>query len=187
MLPAVSEFRRLHQSGCFVIPNPWDRGSAILLQSLGFKALASTSAGFAWSAGLPDNQVTLEQVLAHLQELAAAVRLPVNADFEGGFAREPAGVAANVARAARTGIAGLSIEDSSGDERSPLYEFGLAVERIEAARKAIDASGTGVLLTGRSEGFIVGRPDLKETLRRLEAYAAAGADVLYAPGIRSKE
>jgi 2-methylisocitrate lyase-like PEP mutase family enzyme len=183
----ISEFRRLHEAGCFVIPNPWDRGSAIYLERLGFQALATTSAGLAWSSGRPDNAVTLEQVLAHLEEIASAVRVPVNADFEGGFAKEPAGVAANVARALRTGIAGLSIEDSTGDVQHPLFEFRLAVERIEAARSAIDESGSGVLLTGRSEGFFAGRPDIKETIRRLEAYAAAGADVLYAPGLRSKE
>lgn len=187
MPSTTAEFRRLHESGCFVVPNPWDRGSAVYLESLGFKALATTSAGFAWSAGRPDNGVTLEQVLPHLREIAAAVKVPVNADFEGGFAIEPAGVAANVARAAQTGIAGLSIEDSTGEPQHPLFDLGLAVERIKAARHALDASGTGVLLTGRSEGFIAGRPDLKETLRRLEAYAAAGADVLYAPGIRTKE
>ena len=187
MSAKISQFRRLHESGCFVIPNPWDRGSAIFLESLGFKALATTSAGFAWSQGLPDNKVTVEQVLEHLQEIAAAVNVPINADFEGGFAVEPAGVAENVARAARTGIAGLSIEDSTGDKGNPLFDIALAVERIKAARTAIDRSGTEVLLTGRSEGFIVGRPDLKETVRRLEAYAAAGADVLYAPGIRTKE
>jgi len=183
----TAEFRRLHQSGCFVIPNPWDRGSAIFLASLGFKALATTSAGFAWSVGRPDTGVTVEQALAHLKDIAGAVSLPVNADFEGGFAREPAGVATNVARAAATGIAGLSIEDSTGDKASPLFDFSLAVERIMAARAAIDKSGTGVLLTGRSEGFIAGRPDLRETLKRLEAYAAAGADCLYAPGIRKPE
>lgn len=187
MSPKISRFRQLHESGCFVIPNPWDRGSAIYLESLGFKALASTSAGFAWSAGLPDNGVSVEQVLAHLQEVAAAVSVPVNADFEGGFALEPEGVAENVGRAVRTGIAGLSIEDSTGRKDDPLFELALAVERIKAARAAIDRSGSGALLTGRSEGFFVGRPDIKETIRRLEAYSAAGADVLYAPGIRSKE
>ncbi|HKX38834.1 MAG TPA: isocitrate lyase/phosphoenolpyruvate mutase family protein [Burkholderiales bacterium] len=187
MSPKISQFRQLHESGCFVIPNPWDRGSAIFLESLGFKALASTSAGFAWTKGLPDNKVTVEQKLAHLEEIAAAVSVPVNADFEGGFAVEPEGVARNVTRAARTGIAGLSIEDSSGDKANPLFDFALSVERIKAARSAIDRSGTGVLLTARSEGFFAGRPDIKETLRRLEAYAAAGADVLYAPGIRKHE
>jgi 2-methylisocitrate lyase-like PEP mutase family enzyme len=187
MSSKISEFRRLHEAGCFVIPNPWDRGTAIYLEALGFKALATTSAGFAWSAGRPDNAVTVEQVLEHLEEIAGAVGVPVNADFEGGFAKEPQGVAANVARAAKTGIAGLSIEDSTGDAQNPLFDFPLAVERIKAARMAIDKSGSSVLLTGRSEGFIVGRPDIKETIQRLEAYAAAGADVLYAPGIRSKQ
>ena len=187
MSPKIEQFRRLHQSGCFVIPNPWDRGSAIFLESLGFKALASTSAGFAWTKGLPDNKVTVEQKLAHLEEIAAAVGVPINADFEGGFAVEPEGVARNVARAAGTGIAGLSIEDSSGDKANPLFDFALSVERIKAARAAIERSGTGVLLTARSEGFFVGRPDIAEAIRRLEAYAAAGADVLYAPGIRKKE
>lgn len=187
MSTKVAQFRRLHEAGCFVIPNPWDRGSAICLESLGFKALATTSAGFAWSAGRPDNGVTVEQVLEHLKTMSAAVSVPLNADFEGGFAVEPEGVAANVARAVRTGIAGLSIEDSTGDSTDPLFDFALAVERIRAARKAVDGSETGVLLTGRSEGFIVGRPDIKETIRRLEAYADAGADVLYAPGIRSTE
>ena len=187
MSPRIAEFRRLHESGCFVIPNPWDRGSAIYLQKLGFKALATTSAGFAWSTGHADTRVTVDQVLAHLEEIEGAVTLPVNADFEGGYAREPQGVAANVTRAVATGIAGLSIEDSTGDRENPLYDFALAVERIMAARAAIDKTGSGVLLTGRSEGFIAGRPDFKETIKRLEAYAAAGADCLYAPGIRTQE
>jgi 2-methylisocitrate lyase-like PEP mutase family enzyme len=180
------EFRRLHQSGCFVIPNPWDLGSARLLAQLGFPALATTSSGFAWSQGRPDNGVSLEDALAHLRVIAGGVELPVNADFEGGFATEPAEVGANVARATGTGIAGLSIEDSTGDASHPLFEFGLAVERIRAARAAIDAGGAGVLLTGRSEGFLVGRPDLGETIRRLTAYAEAGADCLYAPGLRAR-
>ena len=187
MSPKIAEFRRLHESGCFVMPNPWDRGSALYLQKLGFKALATTSAGFAWSTGHPDTGVTVEQVLAHLKEIAGAVSLPVNADFEGGYAREPQGVAANVTRAVATGIAGLSIEDSTGDRGNPLFDFALSVERIMAARAAIDKTGSDVLLTGRSEGFIAGRPDLKETIKRLEAYAAAGADCLYAPGIRTPE
>lgn len=180
------EFRRLHESGCFVIPNPWDRGSARLLTQLGFKALATTSSGFAWSMGRSDNHVSLEDTLAHLRGITAAVPVPVNADFEGGFAIAPAAVAANVTGATTTGIAGLSIEDSTGDPVSPLFEFTLAVERVRAARHAIDESGTGILLTGRSEGFIVGRPDLAETIRRLTAYAEAGAECLYAPGIRAK-
>lgn len=180
-------FRRLHQSGCFVMPNPWDAGSARYLATLGFPALATTSAGLAWTLGRHDNHVTLDEVLAHLSAIAAAVDVPINADFEGGFAIQPEGVAMNVSGAVSTGIAGLSIEDSTGDAAAPLFEFGLAVDRIRAARQAIDASGTGVLLTGRSEGFIAGRPDLGETIRRLEAYAEAGADCLYAPGIQSRE
>ena len=179
-------FRQLHQSGCFVIPNPWDLGSARVLAHLGFKALATTSAGFAWSIGRPDNGVTIGDVLGHLRAIAQTVHVPINADFEGGFAIEPEGVAANVTAAAATGIAGLSIEDSTGDASNPLFDFTLAVERVRAARRAIDASGSGVLLTGRSEGFIVGRPDLAETIRRLTAYAEAGAECVYAPGIRSK-
>jgi 2-methylisocitrate lyase-like PEP mutase family enzyme len=179
-------FRRLHQSGCFVMPNPWDLGSARLLAQLGFPALATTSAGFAWSTGRRDNGVPLEDVLGHLRSIAGGVALPINADFEGGFAIEPAEVGANVVLATGTGVAGLSIEDSTGDASHPLFELDLAVERIRAARAAIDASGTGVLLTGRSEGFIVGRPDLAETIRRLTAYAEAGADCLYAPGLRTR-
>lgn len=176
-------FRELHRSGCFVIPNPWDCGSARVLAGLGFPALATTSAGFAWSLGRPDNGVTLEEALSHFRAVAGAVTVPVNADFEGGFATDPAGVGRNVAAAVTTGIAGVSIEDSTGDPARPLVDFPLAVERIRAARGAIDASGTGVLLTGRSEGFIVGRPDLAETIRRLTAYAEAGAECLYAPGL----
>lgn len=181
----ATTFRRLHESGCFVMPNPWDLGSALMLVRLGFPALATTSCGFAWSIGRPDNGIALADALGHFRSIAQGVPVPVNADFEGGFAIAPEGVAANVAAAAATGIAGLSIEDSTGDPASPLLEFALAVERIRAARRAIDDSGTGVLLTGRSEGFIVGRPDLAETLRRLTAYAEAGADCLYAPGIRT--
>ena len=177
----ANEFRRLHESGCFVMPNPWDLGSARLLAQMGFPALATTSAGFAWSVGRPDNGVTLEQVLQHLHAVAEAVDVPVNADFEGGFAVDPEGVAVNVTRAVATGVAGLSIEDSSGDPAEPLFDFTLSVERIAAARRAIDAGGTGVVLTGRSEGFLVGRPDLDETIRRLKAYGEAGADCLYAP------
>jgi 2-methylisocitrate lyase-like PEP mutase family enzyme len=179
-------FRQLHQAGCFVIPNPWDQGSARLLARLGFPALATTSSGFAWSLGRKDNQVSLEEALIHMRSIAACVDVPVNADFEGGFATDPAAVGANVAAATATGVAGLSIEDSTGDAAHPLFDFTLSVERVRAARRAIDDSHTGILLTGRSEGFIVGRPDLGETIRRLIAYAAAGADCLYAPGIRTK-
>ena len=183
----VEAFHRLHEAGCFVIPNPWDVGSAVALERIGFEALATTSAGFAWTAARADNGVERDQMLAHLREIAGAVSVPVNADFEGGFADEPEEVAANVKLAAATGVAGLSIEDSTGDPDEPLYPFELAVERIRAARRAIDKSGTGVLLTGRSEGFVAGRPDLDETIRRLKAYAEAGADCLYAPRIETTE
>jgi 2-methylisocitrate lyase-like PEP mutase family enzyme len=180
-------FHRLHDAGCFVMPNPWDVGSAVALEGMGFKALATTSAGFAWTLGRPDNGVQRDEALEHLRQIAAAVDVPVNADFENGFADDPHGVAVNVKLAAATGVAGLSIEDSTGDPGNPLYEFDLAVERVRAARQAIDESGTGVVLTGRSEGFVVGRPDLEETIRRLQAYAEAGADCLYAPRIETTE
>ena len=180
-------FHDLHKSGTFVIPNPWDIGSARALVSLGFPALATTSAGFAWSVGRADNRVTLEQALDHYRAIVSAVSVPVAADFEGAFAVEPDRVADNVGAAVRTGLAGLSVEDSTGDTTQPLFDFGLAVDRVRAARRAIDASGTPVLLTGRSEGFIAGRPDLDETIRRLTAYAEAGADCLHAPGIRSHD
>jgi 2-methylisocitrate lyase-like PEP mutase family enzyme len=181
----MTPFQRLHESGCFVIPNPWDIGSARMLQQLGFKALATTSSGFAWSIGRQDNRVTLDEALAHFRAIASSVDLPVNADFEGGFADDPEEVADNVSTAALTGVDGLSIEDSTGDAEEPLYEFRLAVERVRAARRALDHSGTNVLLTARSEGFIVGRPDLAETIRRLTAFADAGAECLYAPGLRT--
>ena len=181
----VVRFRRLHESGCFVIPNPWDVGSAMLLAHLGFPALATTSAGFAWSIGRADQHVSLDEVLGHLRAVSGAVAVPVNADFEKGFAVAPEAVAANVAAATATGIAGLSIEDSTGDSASPLFEFALAVDRIRAARRAIDESSTGIVLTARSEGFIAGRPDLTETIRRLDAFAEAGADCLFAPGLRA--
>lgn len=189
MSPAdrIARFRELHRSGCFVIPNPWDVGSARLLAQLGFPALATTSSGFAWTLGRPDNNVLLDEALAHFRAISAAIDVPVNGDFEGGFAVEPEGVAENFRRAAGTGVAGLSIEDSTGEAENPLFPFELSVERVQAARRAIDQSGSGVLLTGRSEGFIVGRPDLEETIRRLTAYAEAGADCLYAPGIRTRQ
>jgi 2-methylisocitrate lyase-like PEP mutase family enzyme len=178
-------FRELHERGCFVIPNPWDIGSARVLVQLGFKALATTSAGFAWSIGRADHQVTLDATLEHLRVLSQAVDVPINADFGDGFGVEPGAVADHVAQAATTGIAGLSIEDSTGDSKNPLFDLALAVERIKAARQAIDRGGTGVLLTGRSEGFIAGRPDIGETVRRLTAYSEAGADCLYAPGLKT--
>jgi 2-methylisocitrate lyase-like PEP mutase family enzyme len=181
----TDRFRELHQAGCFVIPNPWDLGSARVLAQLGFKALATTSCGLAWTLGVRDHAITLDQKLSHLRDLAAAVPVPVNADFEKGFAVAPKDVAANVTAAAATGIAGLSIEDSTGDPSNPLFELSLAIERIRAAREALDKTGTGVLLTGRSEGFLAGRPDLDETIRRLNAYADAGAECLYAPGLRT--
>jgi 2-methylisocitrate lyase-like PEP mutase family enzyme len=182
---AIRAFRELHRSGCFVIPNPWDIGSARLLARLGFPALATTSSGFAWSLGRRDNNVSLDEALAHFRSMAASVEIPVNGDFEGGFAVAPEQVGGNVRQATETGVAGLSIEDSTGNASQPLFDFNLAVERIRAAREAIDASKTGVLLTGRSEGFIVGRPDLPETIRRLRAYSEAGAECLYAPGIHT--
>ena len=180
-------FRKMHESGCFVLPNPWDIGSALALRRMGFKALASTSAGFAWSIGKADNHVTLDEVCDHLTALCDAVDLPVNADFEGGFAHEAEEVAANVTRAVATGVAGLSIEDSTGDKAKPLYDRAHAIDRIRAARAAIDAHHSGVLLVGRCEGFLVGQTDLDVVIDRLQAYAEAGADCLYAPGIRSKE
>lgn len=183
----VGAFHRLHAEGCFVIPNPWDAGTAVALEQIGFKALATTSAGHAWSLARPDNGVRRDEALEHLRQVANAVDVPVNADFEHGFARDPHGVGVNVKLAAETGIAGLSIEDSTGDPGEPLFPLDLAVERVRAARQAIDESGTGLLLTGRSEGFVVGRPDLEETIRRLQAYAEAGADCLYAPGIDTRE
>ncbi len=180
-------FRKLHEAGCFVLPNPWDVGSAKALQHLGFKAIASTSAGFAWSIGKADNRVTLDEVCEHLTALCTAVDLPVNADFEGGFAHKPEKVAANVARAVKTGVAGLSIEDFTGDNARPLFDRALAVDRIKAARKAIDADNSGVLLTGRCEAFLRGVKDMKLVIDRLTAYAEAGADCLYAPGISTAE
>jgi len=180
-------FQRLHESGCFVIPNPWDVGSARYLQSLGFKALATTSSGFAWSQGRRDGAVARDMALAHMRDIVAATDLPVNADFENGFAPAAAGVAESVRLAVATGVAGLSIEDSTGNAAQPLFDLDTAVERIRAARTAIDRAGGGTLLVGRAECFLVGRPDLNETMARLKAYAQAGADCLYAPGIRTRE
>jgi 2-methylisocitrate lyase-like PEP mutase family enzyme len=177
-------FRQLHESGCFVLPNPWDVGSAKILQHLGFKALASTSAGMAWAMGRADGQVSLDEVLLHLSSLAHATDLPLNADFENGFADAPDEVARNVALAVDTGVSGLSIEDFPGGAATGLYDFDLAVERIAAARAAIGSSG--VVLTARSEGFLRGAPDMDETIRRLNAFAKAGADCLYAPGLREE-
>ncbi|HEY2433486.1 MAG TPA: isocitrate lyase/phosphoenolpyruvate mutase family protein [Vicinamibacterales bacterium] len=178
-------FANLHESGCFVIPNPWDIGTAKVLAQRGFPALATTSSGSAWSMGHRDHGVPLDETLAHLAMIAGSVDVPVNADFAGGFADAADAVGRNVARAVGTGVAGLSIEDSTGDAAAPLFDFDLAVDRIRAARAAIEASGRRVMLTGRSEGFIVGRPDLRETIRRLVAYAEAGASCLYAPGLAS--
>jgi len=180
-------FRQLHESGCFVIPNPWDRGSARYLWQLGFKALAATSSGAAWSQAKADGQMSLEETLAHLREMVAATPLPLNADFESGFAVDAAGVACNVRLAVDTGVAGLSIEDSTGDASEPLHDIASAAERIRAARAAIDEAGGETLLVGRAENFFAGRPDLGDTIRRLQAYAEAGADCLYAPGITSRE
>jgi 2-methylisocitrate lyase-like PEP mutase family enzyme len=179
-------FRRLHESGCFVMPNPWDAGSARYLRQLGFPALATTSAGLAFSRGLPDAgwAVPLESVLANIGEIVDAVDLPVNADFESGYARDAETLAGNVRLCVATGIAGLSIEDASGDPAHPLFELPLAIERIRAARAAIDESHSGVVLTARAECFLVGHPEpFAESIRRLQGYAQAGADVLYAPGI----
>jgi 2-methylisocitrate lyase-like PEP mutase family enzyme len=183
-------FRTLHQSGCFVIPNPWDIGTARYLRHLGFQALATTSSGFSFSRALPDAAwaVSRDMALAHIAEIVAAVELPINADFESGYAHEAEDVVENVTRCVATGVAGLSIEDATGSNEQPLYELSRAVERIKAARAAIDASGSDVMLTGRAECFLVGQTDpLKESIRRLQAYAEAGADVLYAPGLRSRE
>jgi 2-methylisocitrate lyase-like PEP mutase family enzyme len=189
--PSVADkrraFHRLHDSGCFVIPNPWDAGSARYLESLGFRAIATTSAGFAWSKARPDNGVTRDAVIAHLAEMVAAVDVPVNADFESGFAADAGGVAQSVRLAVEAGVAGLSIEDSTGDPARPLLAPDVAAERIGAARRAIDDAGGDALLVGRAECFLVGRPDLDETISRLKSYADAGADCLYAPGLRTRE
>jgi 2-methylisocitrate lyase-like PEP mutase family enzyme len=185
-----SAFRKLHESGCFVIPNPWDIGSAKYLALQGFKALATTSAGFGFSKGLPDNVLSLprELVLTHIAEIAHATDLPVNADFQSGYADTPEGVAESVRLCIATGVSGLSIEDATGDSNKPLYELPEALDRLKAAREAIDASGHDVLLTARAECFLVGHSDpLNESLKRLAAYAEAGADVLFAPGLRNAD
>ncbi|HXW41812.1 MAG TPA: isocitrate lyase/phosphoenolpyruvate mutase family protein [Xanthobacteraceae bacterium] len=179
-------FRKLHETGCFVIPNPWNVGSARYLQGLGFPALATTSSGYAHSQGYADGALTLDAVLAHFRELAAATEVPLNADFEDGLADDLDGLAANVTRCVATGVAGLSIEDSPNDGKAPLYDLDTAVARVKTARAAIDRAGGDVVLTGRAEGFIRGVPDLGDVVRRLKAYAAAGADCLYAPGIKSR-
>jgi 2-methylisocitrate lyase-like PEP mutase family enzyme len=187
---AIAAYRALHASGCFVLPNPWDAGSAVYLQRLGFRALASTSAGFAFSRGLPDDvgAVPRDAMLGHLRELAAATPLPVNADFQNAYAHEPEGVAESVALCIATGVAGLSVEDATGDGAAPLYAPAVAVERVRAARAAIDASGMPVVLTARCEAWLVGAPDpLRTSLDRLAAYAGAGADCLYAPGVRDPD
>ena len=178
-------FKKMHESGCFILPNPFDAGSAKALQHLGFKAVASSSAGFAWTIGRADNRVTVDDVCQHLAALCEAVDIPVNADFEGGFAVAPEGVAANVARGVKTGVAGLSIEDSTGDKDKPLYDRSLAIERIKAARSAI--ADSGALLVGRCEAYLWGQNDLKLVIDRLTAYADAGADCLYAPGLKTRE
>jgi methylisocitrate lyase len=181
---AIAAFHTLHTDGCFVLPNPWNVGTAVYLHHLGFKALATTSAGFAFSRGTADGAVPRDEMLAHIREIAAATPLPVNADFLGGFSQAAEGVAANTALCVATGVAGLSIEDSTGDSNAPLYEETTAVQRIEAARHAIDASGTAVILTGRCEAFLVGDSNpLRTSLARLVAYGEAGADCLYAPGV----
>jgi 2-methylisocitrate lyase-like PEP mutase family enzyme len=190
-MPSIADkrrtFRKLHEAGCFVIPNPWDIGTARYLQHLGFKALASTSAGFAFARGYSDGAVPRDEMLAHFREIVEATDVPVNGDFEGGYADAPAGVAESVRLCVETGVAGLSIEDSTADPANPLYDFDLALARVRAARAAIDKAGGDVVFTARSEGFIRGRPDLDETIRRLKAFADAGADCLYCPGIRSRE
>jgi 2-methylisocitrate lyase-like PEP mutase family enzyme len=180
-------FRTLHESGCFVIPNPWNVGSARYLQGLGFKALATTSSGLAHSQGYADGDMTREMMFAHYRELAVSSDLPINADFENGYSHDPAGVADSVRLCIETGVAGLSIEDFSGNENDPLYDFDLALARVKAARKTIDEAGGGVLFTARTDGFIHNRPDIVETIRRLKAFSDAGADCLYAPGIKTRE
>ncbi|HST28626.1 MAG TPA: isocitrate lyase/phosphoenolpyruvate mutase family protein [Rudaea sp.] len=181
-------FRKLHESGCFMLPNPWDAGSAYALATLGFKALATTSSGTAWSQARPDHGMDVEAVLAHCREIVAATDLPVNADFESGYARDIDALQNNVRRCVETGVAGLSIEDATGDAAQPLFELDEAIARMRAVRAAIDATGENVVLVGRAECFLVGHADaLTESIRRLHAYSAAGADCLFAPGVRDPE
>jgi 2-methylisocitrate lyase-like PEP mutase family enzyme len=180
-------FRELHKSGCFVIPNPWNVGSARYLQGLGFKALATTSSGHAHSEGYADGAQSIDDVLEHYREIAEAADIPLNADFENGFADDPDGVAANVTRCIATGVAGLSVEDSPNNSSTPVYDFDLALARVKAARAAIDKAGGDVVFTARAEGFIRGRPDIDDVIRRLKAFADAGADCLYSPGIKTRE
>jgi 2-methylisocitrate lyase-like PEP mutase family enzyme len=190
-MPSIAErrdtFHKLHEAGCFVMPNPWNVGTARYFQGLGFKALATTSSGFAHAQGCADGAVPREMMLQHLRDIVEAADLPVNADFEGGYADTPEGVAESIRLGVETGVAGLSIEDSTGDPAKPLYDFDLAVARVRAARAAIDKAGSKVVFTARTEGFICGRPDLDETIRRLKAFAELGADCLYPPGIRTRE
>ncbi len=184
------DFRRLHEAGCFVIPNPWDIGTSRYLAGLGFKALATTSAGLAFSLGLPDGDwaVSRDVMLQRIAEIVAATDLPVNADFESGYAHDPEGVAESVRLCVATGVAGLSIEDMTDDRARPLYNLPMSIARIKAARAAIDETDTGVLMTGRAECYLVGHAEpLKESILRLQAYADAGADVLYAPGVRVRD
>ncbi|HEU0231497.1 MAG TPA: isocitrate lyase/phosphoenolpyruvate mutase family protein [Burkholderiaceae bacterium] len=191
MAPSIQQkratFKALHEQGCFVLPNPWDIGSALYLQAIGFKALATTSSGHAWSHGQPDGAMPRNAILAHLRAMVEATDLPINADFESGFATNPQGVAESVRMAVATGVAGLSIEDSTGDPDTPLLPIDEAVARMRAARAAIDETGGDTLLVGRAENFFAGRPDLNDAITRLKAYSEAGADCLYAPGIRTRE
>jgi 2-methylisocitrate lyase-like PEP mutase family enzyme len=180
-----AEFRDLHERGCFAIPNPWDIGTAKYLQHLGFKAIATTSAGFAFSRGFPDGSVKRDDMLAHIRELVEATDIPVNADFENGYAADPNWCAENARLCAETGVAGLSIEDAADRKESPIYDVDLAVERIHAVREALH--GTGVLLVGRAEGFLVGREKIDQVIKRLVAYSEAGADCLYAPGFKDRD
>jgi 2-methylisocitrate lyase-like PEP mutase family enzyme len=180
-------FHRLHESGCFVLPNPWDVGSARYLQGLGFKALATTSSGFAWSHGHADGRMSRDRVLDHLTDMVEATNLPINADFENGFGTDSSALADSVRLAVQSGVAGLSIEDSTGNAASPLFDMDTAVERIRTARNAIDKAGADTMLIGRAECFLVGQPDIEVTIARLKAYANAGADCLYAPGIKTPQ